>query len=57
MRFVIYKDNGGQFHWSLVDEDRVSLAVSATAFSSRADALRAANHVHQGAGSATPTKR
>jgi hypothetical protein len=30
MRFVIYQDNGGQFHWSLVDEDRVSLAVSAT---------------------------
>lgn len=57
MRFVIYKDNGGQFHWSLVDEDQVSLAVSATAFSSRADALRAANQVHQRAGSATPTKR
>jgi uncharacterized protein YegP (UPF0339 family) len=56
MQFVIYQDNGGQFHWSLVDEDRVSLAVSATAFSSRADALRAATHVHQRAGSATPTK-
>ena len=56
MRFVIYKDNGGQFHWSLVDDDRVSLAVSATAFSSRADALRAATRVHQRAGSATPTE-
>jgi uncharacterized protein YegP (UPF0339 family) len=56
MQFVIYQDNGGHFYWSLVDADRVTLAVSATAFSSRADALRAATHLHQRAGSATPTK-
>jgi uncharacterized protein YegP (UPF0339 family) len=56
MQFVIYQDNCGRFHWSLVGEDGVSVAVSANAFSARGDALRAASQVHLGAGSATGTK-
>ena len=56
MRFVIYQDNGGRFHWSLDGEDGVSVAVSATGFSSRWDAQQAATQVHLGAGSATGTK-
>ena len=56
MHFMTYQDNRGRFHWSLVGEDGVSLAVSATAFSSREDAQQAAAQVHSGAGSATSPK-
>lgn len=56
MRFVTCQDNGGRFHWSLEGEDGVSLAVSATGFSSREDAQQVATQVHLGAGSATGTK-
>jgi uncharacterized protein YegP (UPF0339 family) len=47
LQFVIYQDNAGQFHWRLVGDDGVKLAVSATAFGSRAAA-----DVHLRAGSA-----
>ena len=53
MQFVIDQDTGGQFHWRLVGDDGVELAVSATAFGSRQDARRAAPDVPLRAGSAT----
>jgi uncharacterized protein YegP (UPF0339 family) len=52
MRFVIEQDNDGQFHWHLVGDDGVELAVSAVSFGSREDALRAAADVRLHAGSA-----
>jgi uncharacterized protein YegP (UPF0339 family) len=53
MQFVIYQDNGGHFHWRLVDEDGTRLAVSAASFHSADDARRAATDVHDRAGTAT----
>ena len=50
MRFVIYEDNGGRFHWRLVREDGASVALSAAAFDSPADARLAAAEVHRDAG-------
>jgi uncharacterized protein YegP (UPF0339 family) len=45
MRFEIYRDNGGQFHWCLAGEDGTRLALSATAFGSPQDARDAAADV------------
>jgi uncharacterized protein YegP (UPF0339 family) len=53
MRFEIYRDNGGQFHWCLAGEDGTRLAVSAAAFGSPQDARRAAADVRLHAGSAS----
>jgi uncharacterized protein YegP (UPF0339 family) len=52
MEFVIYEDNGGQFHWRLVGEDGRTLAVSAGRFATSKAAHRAAADVHDGAGAA-----
>jgi uncharacterized protein YegP (UPF0339 family) len=41
MQFMVYKDNGGQFHWRMVGEDGTSLAVSVASFGSADDAQRA----------------
>jgi uncharacterized protein YegP (UPF0339 family) len=38
MQFAIYQDNGGHFHWRLVDGDGTRLAVSAADFDSADDA-------------------
>jgi uncharacterized protein YegP (UPF0339 family) len=56
MKFVIYQDNGRRFHWGLVGDDNVQLAVSATAYSSREDARRAAADARLAAETATDTK-
>jgi uncharacterized protein YegP (UPF0339 family) len=53
MQFVIFRDNGAQFHWRLMGDDGRRLAVSAVTFSSAEEALRAAAEVHEHAGSAT----
>jgi len=45
MRFMIYQDNGGQFHWRLTDDDGVEYATSVVAFDSRQDARWAAADV------------
>ena len=42
MNFVIYSDNGGQFHWSLDNKDGKPVAVSHAAFTSADAARRAA---------------
>jgi uncharacterized protein YegP (UPF0339 family) len=47
MKFVIYEDNGGAFHWRPVGDDGVSVARSPAAFDSRAAARRAAGDVHR----------
>jgi len=52
MRFLIDQDNRGQFHWRLVGDDGVDLAVSAQAFASATAAGGAASEVHLQAGSA-----
>jgi uncharacterized protein YegP (UPF0339 family) len=52
MRFVIGQDNGGEFHWRLVDDDGADLAVSARVYDSATAAGRAATDVHLNAGSA-----
>ena len=52
MRFAIYQDNGGHFHWSILGDEGLQLAVSAGSFATRADARRAAAEVHKGASSA-----
>jgi uncharacterized protein YegP (UPF0339 family) len=47
MQVEVFRNNGGQFHWRLVADDGITLAVSAAAFTSEptaqasADAIRA----------------
>jgi uncharacterized protein YegP (UPF0339 family) len=53
MRFDIYEDNDGRYHWSLIGEDDLRVAVSPTGFASATAARHAAAAVHSGAGSAT----
>jgi len=57
MRYVIYQDNGGQFHWRLVDDDGVEYAASVVAFDSRQDARWATADVHLRAESAISAER
>jgi uncharacterized protein YegP (UPF0339 family) len=52
MQCVIYRDNGGLFHWRLAGSDGSALAVSATTFPTADDARRAAADVHEHSGSA-----
>jgi len=53
MKFVIYSDNGGGFHWRLDDAKGKALAVSGATFASASAARRAASNVHDHAGKAT----
>jgi uncharacterized protein YegP (UPF0339 family) len=48
MEFVIYEDNSGDFHWSIVSGGGTTLVQSA-GFGSLAAAQRAAGRVHDGA--------
>jgi len=49
--FLVYRDNGGGYHWEIVGEGGESLAQCGN-FASYDDAERAAWRVHDGAGSA-----
>ena len=51
MRFYIYADNDGVYHWRLIDAAGTTLATSG-GFASADDARGAASAVHDGAGSA-----
>ena len=51
MAFLIVEDNGGDYHWTLLDRDGNSLARSPS-FASYLDAENAARGVLAGAGSA-----
>ena len=55
MNFVIYADNGGQFHWRLNDDAGTAVATSAVGFTSQAAARKAAADVHDHAGTAGTT--
>jgi uncharacterized protein YegP (UPF0339 family) len=47
VQIEVYKDNGGQFHWRLIGDDGVAVAVSSAQFTTEraahdsADAIRA----------------
>ncbi len=56
MEFVIFEDNGGDYHWTIVARDDASLARSG-AFASYEDAERAAQHVRDGVASALFERR
>jgi uncharacterized protein YegP (UPF0339 family) len=51
LAFVIYEDNGGDYHWTIVADDGAALARSG-GFASYADAEKAARQVRDGAASA-----
>jgi uncharacterized protein YegP (UPF0339 family) len=56
MQFLIVEDNGGDYHWTLLDRNGNSLARSAS-FASYQDAENAARVVLAGAGSARLERR
>jgi uncharacterized protein YegP (UPF0339 family) len=51
MEFRVFEDNGGRYHWRIIDRGGESLAQSGS-FASYDDAEHAASHVRDGAGSA-----
>jgi uncharacterized protein YegP (UPF0339 family) len=51
LEFLVYRDNGSDYHWEIVGEHGESLAQCGS-FTSYEDAERAARRVHDGAGSA-----
>jgi uncharacterized protein YegP (UPF0339 family) len=51
MEFLVFGDNGGEYHWTIVGGSGESLAQS-PGFASHEDAERAARYVYDGAGSA-----
>lgn len=53
MRFVIYKDAGGNWRWRLVAGNGQTVASSGEAFETKSNARRAAENVKASAGSAT----
>ncbi len=53
MKFVIYKDSGGNYRWRLVAGNGQTVASSGEAFDSKSNARRAAENVKENAGSAT----
>jgi len=50
LEFLVYQDNGGDYHWEIVGEGGERLAQSRS-FASHEDAECAARYVHDGAGS------
>jgi len=57
MNFVIYSDNGGDYHWRLDSDDGKPVAVSAGIFASADAARAAASDVHDHAGKASGVGR
>jgi uncharacterized protein YegP (UPF0339 family) len=49
--YIVYQDNGGNYHWEIVDGSGQSLTHSG-GFASHDDAERAARYVYRGAQSA-----
>jgi uncharacterized protein YegP (UPF0339 family) len=52
MKFLVFEDNGGGYHWTIVAGSGETLAQSAS-FASYEDARQAARIVHSGAASAS----
>jgi uncharacterized protein YegP (UPF0339 family) len=51
IEFLIFEDNGGDYHWTIVAADGATLGRSGD-FASYADAQHAAQHIRDGAASA-----
>ena len=51
MEFLVYRDNSGRYHWSIVSGSGATL-VQSESFASYDDAELAASHVRDGIGSA-----
>jgi uncharacterized protein YegP (UPF0339 family) len=56
MEFLIFEDNGGDYHWTIVARDGVTLARSGS-FASHDEAEQGARHVRDGASSAQLERR
>ena len=56
MEFLIFEDNGGDYHWTIVARDGATLARSGS-FGSYEDAELAAQHVRDGVASALFERR
>ena len=56
MQFEVYKDNGGQFHWRLNEDDGAVLAVSAAEFGSQEAAEASVATIREHAGIAAPAR-
>ena len=56
MEFLIFEDNGGSYHWTIVARDGATLARSGS-LGSYEDAERAAQHVRDGVASALFERR
>jgi uncharacterized protein YegP (UPF0339 family) len=56
MEFLIFEDNGGDYHWTIIARDGATLARSGS-FGSYEDAERAAQHVRDGVASALFERR
>ena len=52
MKFVVYKDSGGNWRWRLVASNGQTVGSSGESFSSRANAQHAAENVKARAGGA-----
>jgi uncharacterized protein YegP (UPF0339 family) len=56
LEFLVYSDNGGSYHWELVQDSGESL-IHSVSFGSREDAERAARYVYDRAGLARIGRR
>jgi uncharacterized protein YegP (UPF0339 family) len=56
MEFLIFEDNGGDYHWTIVARDGATLAQSGS-FASYDEAEHGAQHVRDGAASAELERR
>jgi uncharacterized protein YegP (UPF0339 family) len=56
MQFEVYRTNGGRFHWRLVAEDGVVLAVSAAEFASEQAARESVDAIRLHAGLPEPAR-
>jgi uncharacterized protein YegP (UPF0339 family) len=53
LKFEIFPDAGGSYRWRLIAANGQAIATSGESFASKANAIRAAENVRDGAGSAT----
>jgi len=56
MQFEVYKNNGGRFHWRMVEEDGVVLAISAAEFASEEAAQESLGNIREHAGTVEPAR-
>jgi uncharacterized protein YegP (UPF0339 family) len=54
-KFVVHKDRGGKWRWTLKSSNGQTIATSGESFASRGNAEKAAHNVKERAGSASVT--